>query len=311
MRPIVLFFHQIVAKPRPDHYFFRQSLTYAQFRTAMEAVKEQFRCVSLEEVNDFRDRESRSVKPSILLTFDDGFRNNLYAAEILNDLGMTATFFILSECIDRPFVPWFLRFSHIMTTRTNEVANAPWGSVQLTNWLNRRRWLYRGKEYLLSLSNEERARALDELSEALGAKAFDATDLDCQFLTTADLRKMKELGMTLGCHGATHDNLSRLDESALKREMWESADYLEQVSQSKVDSISYPDGRYNKLVLHMARQRFKTGFTTKPSRWGGDEYQLGRRAADGVVDFTRLLSPWHPLECRLRATAKYIVDRSF
>ena len=56
----------------------------------------------------------------MLITFDDGFRNNLLAAEILHELGMNALFFVLTATIDTDFKPWYLRFAHILSTRRQE-----------------------------------------------------------------------------------------------------------------------------------------------------------------------------------------------
>jgi len=309
MQPLVLFLHQTMPTARPDHHFFGQCSTLDELQAALEPLREKYEFVRLEEVRNFRDRNDASRKTPVLLTFDDGFRHNLLAAERLHALGMSGVFYIVSETIERPFMPWFLRFAHILSTRRRQSGDAPWGRIDFSKRLNRRQWMYRGKEHLLSLSTDDRTAVLDRLSDELQAAPLDASDPDYQFLTAADLRRMVELGMTIGCHSATHDNLARLDESALRREMCDSADHIEQAAGCKIDSISYPDGRYSDAVLRVAKTRFRTGFTIRPDRWGGDELRLGRRAADGVVDLAPVLSPWYPLQCRARGAVRTVVDQ--
>ena len=49
MIPLVLYYHQILRQPRPDHLWLRQALTIVQFRTAMTHVKEYWHPLHIDE----------------------------------------------------------------------------------------------------------------------------------------------------------------------------------------------------------------------------------------------------------------------
>lgn len=67
------------------------------FRIQMRRlIEEGFRITSLREALDLHLRDERVVA----LTFDDGYRNQLDAAEILADLGASATFFLITGRVD-------------------------------------------------------------------------------------------------------------------------------------------------------------------------------------------------------------------
>jgi len=78
------------------------------------------------------------------------------------------------------------------------------------------------KEWLLSVAPARRDEALANLAEQLQAVPLDQTDEDYMFMRTEDVRELIRLGMTVGGHTASHDNLTRCDEGELQHEIVES-----------------------------------------------------------------------------------------
>ncbi len=66
------------------------------FTLQLHFLKERFRIISPLELDAFfEDKLEASDKPYFLFSFDDGIKNNLYAAEILNNCGFQAIFFVV------------------------------------------------------------------------------------------------------------------------------------------------------------------------------------------------------------------------
>jgi len=310
MRPTVLFYHQVVRRPRPDHYFFRQSLTLDQFREAMEFVRRHYHPLSAERMWRLCQDGDRFPPRSVLITFDDGFRNNLLAAEILHELGMNALFFVLSGTIDTDFKPWYLRFAHILSTRRRASCQAAWGAVSFDEAMARRRWLATAKEHLLATPPLERDRQLEQLAKELECPPIDPEDEDYDFLGANDLRRMRELGMTIGGHSATHDNLPRCNDAELKSEMIDSSERLAAASDGPIEYFSYPDGRYDARVLAIARGQFRMAFAASCHLPKNDLWRYPRRAADDCTEVSSVLSRWYPLRRRAAETAKRLLGES-
>lgn len=82
------------------------------FRRQIEYFSKEFSTVSFSELQHFLCTGERPVaKPGIIITFDDGLRNNFdVAAPILNQCGFAGWFFIPTDFIDSP-VPDQMRFA--------------------------------------------------------------------------------------------------------------------------------------------------------------------------------------------------------
>lgn len=278
----VLFYHHLSRRPRRDHPFFRNSLSVDDFRAQMTRLRERRHPLTPEEFRDCFRRRS-FPKDSVLITFDDGFRSDLIAASVLQELGMSAIFFTLTDTFNPKFKPWYLRFAHAISTRRKGTVASPWGTCDFAKSLQRRRWMYQAKEYLLACNSTQRDEELARLSESLGSTTLPSDDEDYAFNTEADLRRLTEMGMAVGCHSASHDDLSRRTVAELNREVLESADILERATGCRISFFSYPDGRHSPLVREVVGKRFELSFCTNPRSNEYDSTLVPRRAADGYV----------------------------
>jgi polysaccharide deacetylase len=204
-------------------------------------------------------------------------------------------------------VPWYLRFAHVLSTRTRPSCVAPWGEVRFDDVLQRRRWLAAAKEHLLAAPPARRDEELQRLADDLAAPPIDPLDDDYRFLSSAELRQMCELGMTVGGHSATHDNLTRCDDRELQAEMVDSADRLAQWIGGPVHYLSYPDGRYDQRTLTLARRRYRMAFAASCHLAADDPWRYPRRAADDCQSVRSILSNWYPLKRRCIETAKWLL----
>ena len=64
--------------------------------------------------------------------------------------------------------------------------------------------------------------------------------------------EMSESGIEFGSHTRTHQDLRQLDEEELRNELVESENALEKNLRKKIETLSYPFGRYNQRVMDTA-----------------------------------------------------------
>lgn len=304
MIPSVLFYHQVTRERRADHYWLRSQQTVDQFRAAMTEVREHWHPLHVDEFVWIHNNGRRWPKRSVLITFDDGFKNNLWAAEVLHELGMSALIFVISGVVGTDYQPWYVRFAQVMSTRKRDQWTCPWGEVDYGNSASRRRWLKATKEHLLSLRPDDRDQALSLLATAVGAPVDAARDPDLDFVNAGDLRRLQELGMVIGGHSRTHDNLTKCSAEELKAEMVDSSDHLSELAGCPIRYFSYPDGRFNAASREVARERFDAAFSTQNRYTAPDLWSYPRRSGDGVTDVRSVLSTWFPLKRQAIDAAK-------
>ena len=72
------------------------------FRLQVKFLQDRYHIISPSELEAFfKDGiKASNNKPSLLFNFDDGLRNNLYAAEVLHKYGIRALFFVVPEFVN-------------------------------------------------------------------------------------------------------------------------------------------------------------------------------------------------------------------
>ncbi len=105
---VVLTYHRI-AKPGADLFYDPViSATPESFRAQVEWLHNRVRLLTLDELIDQVESGSPWREPAMLLTFDDGYRDNFdLAVPILNERKAPATFFVPSGILESPRLPWW------------------------------------------------------------------------------------------------------------------------------------------------------------------------------------------------------------
>lgn len=96
---VVLMYHRVNDQLPPDIL----NTPAAAFRRQMEYLKDNCRMIGLGELlktEDWRPLYGNRKRPAVLITFDDGYRDNyLNAYPVLKELGLTATIFLTTGMI--------------------------------------------------------------------------------------------------------------------------------------------------------------------------------------------------------------------
>jgi len=74
----------------------------ANFKEQVNFLKSNFEVIGPDDLQAYYAGEATGEKCRLLFTFDDGLKNNLHAAEVLNKAGIKALFFIVPGFIDTP-----------------------------------------------------------------------------------------------------------------------------------------------------------------------------------------------------------------
>jgi peptidoglycan/xylan/chitin deacetylase (PgdA/CDA1 family) len=221
---LVLNYHRIgdAAAADGDRALF--SATREELVAQLELLTTSFEVVGVEEALDHAawDRAGRRV----LLTFDDGYRDNVeLALPVLRDAGVPAVFFLATGFLDAPRHAWW-----------DEIA-----------WMVRRA---RGDEAAIldRLVAFKRAPALDgetvldALAWETGAGRRPVAEAAGTWMGWADAVRLLDAGMDIGGHTVDHHVLARLPEDHQRAQVAGCAARLREELGIPMRWFSYPVG---------------------------------------------------------------------
>lgn len=227
---------------------------------------------------------------AIAITFDDGYAcNALVAAPILESFGYPATFFIVSEVINRQEEFWWdqllsifhaPRFQYECAVRLlPDDARISVSGSQVPPLLPR--GFFSLWSALRMLSAEERYDYLNNVRNLL--KFENKTRPTHRPMTPEELRSVAANPLfEIGGHTATHPSLPTLSPAAQQAEIISGAQSLEALIGKPIFSFAYPFGDWSPVTRDIVKAAgFECAVTTIPKRAEppDNEFELPRRQA--------------------------------
>jgi peptidoglycan/xylan/chitin deacetylase (PgdA/CDA1 family) len=258
--------------------------TPEDFDRQMELVKRHFVPISLDAALAAASNPAGHPLPpnAILITFDDGYRDNLeIAVPILKRHGVRATFFIATGYMGSRRLFWWERISLLIrraTTARFSISYPEPYAIELGGAAARRqaaRALLRTVKDHYDLDLD---RFLDEIAAAAGVpwtRADDEKHAGAAILDWAGVAALKAAGMDVASHTREHRILQTLRPERLAAELAESKAELETRLGQAVRALAYPVGK--RLTAFPA--------VRQAVRQAG--YELGFVVQPGVNDFGR------------------------
>lgn len=227
-----------------------------------------FKIVSLEAmVNRLAGNHAINAN-EIVLTFDDGLRNNLTVVyPILRALQVPAAFFVCSSLIGSGKWLWNHEARCRLKTLSNEAL------TDLRNTLLARDPSAEGiVEWMKTLKPAQRQRAEEQIRSATPSfrptaaqhEAYDIMDWD-------DLKSLDQGLIMIGSHTMTHPILTTLSTDEISSELRESRRCLEQNLGCSIDFFCYPNGSYDTRVYEAVKNNYRAAVTTETGVLNGKD----------------------------------------
>ncbi len=220
------------------------------FSTSAENLDEQLgylqrrvEFINLEEVIDIAEKRTPLRHTRVLLTFDDGYRDNYdLAFPILRAHGAQGVFFLPTRFIGTSLIPWWDEIAYLIqqaNTGTIHLPGFPERTFELSQ-SNRRPVMQAALALYKSLPASSGERFLHDL--AAQCQVARCSGKDRLFATWEEIAEMVRGGMAIGSHTHNHQVLSRTSEQEQTDELSLSKRILEERLGGSITSLAYPVG---------------------------------------------------------------------
>jgi len=284
--------------------------TVEEFEAQVTYLRKRYAILTLGEAADLAGKCSDSRGTKILITFDDGYKDNyLIAFRILHSLGVPAAFFIVSSNLDNPLIPWWDRIAFWVRHSTQPTLRLSYPEAQDIPLVPGRREsvILRLLQLYKSPATADPERLLEGIKVACSPNAElpPAADL---FVNCEEAREMIRGGMAIGSHTHTHRILAKLSRPEQWGEIAESKAILSRKLGTEVDTLAYPVGGPSSFSETTRSLLAEAGYRAAFSYYGG----LNLPAATDRFDMKRVrLDAGTPLSRFRLQTALSVVTKGF
>jgi len=271
--PIVLCYHSVVPDEiAKDPLQYGCFVSESEFSEQMSFLAQTMAPISVSRFQQWLYHGSSLPQNPVLVTFDDGYRNNLrHAVPILLKYEIPAAFFLTAAHIGQSRLLWpteiyrailYWPFSDVPLPDGSSIAIAPDDQpkrIALASWV---------RGFCKSLSEEAKCEYLARLREAV-VPALTPTETEMfGFLSWDEAIRMRELGFDIGSHTLEHCILTRVSSDRLHRELKFSKNQIEANLQNACPSLAYPNGGSEdcspEVFSEAEKTGYRLGFTTRP-----------------------------------------------
>lgn len=322
-RGMILMYHRI-AEPELDPWGL--SVSPHHFAEQLRVIKKYFRPLSMQELVAHLQR-GKVPNRSVVVTFDDGYADNLYNAKpLLEQYDIPATIYLVTEALveERNLwwdeLEWALlrpdtlpellelnlhgnRYSwqlgnaryYATVDRQNDRQIRPWDASSGT----RLAFFYSVWQQLRKLSKPARLEAVDAIRAWAGIAGKDQRA--DRILTKEEVHMIGESSLIdLGAHTVTHPSLPTISTAQQIEEIAGSKTQLENILGRPVTSFSYPHGEYDTETMDLVRNAGFHSATAIHFRCvfsGEDPFELPRFQVDdwSREKFLQQLVKWYAL----------------
>jgi peptidoglycan/xylan/chitin deacetylase (PgdA/CDA1 family) len=238
----------------------------ALFDKCIKYISNKYEIALIEDLAFSKDLDSKNKFATIM--FDDGYLDNLeFAAPILAKYNCKASFYVVTDCIDRNIPTWTHILEHTFQYTSIRDINLTFDFLpadlqvkQLASIEDRINYVSKLKPYLKTVSHENRTLVLDEI-----LRTYQDVEMPRLMMNWQEVQQLKNAGHYIGSHTVSHCMLGTMtDEQEIKWELTNSAKKIQEKLGYFPVTISYPVGSFNETTKLLCKQAgYKIGLAVK------------------------------------------------
>ena len=273
-RVVVLMYHRVL--PANADTYSEESIivTPETFARHLAFLKRYFRPLSLEQLSAALQQGGRLPSRGCLITFDDGWHDNItHALPLLRQYGVPAVVFLATDYVGSESCFWQERLARRMFQAVERegparaLVEAHTGAgLHLLPAAQRRRVIRGAVTNMKQWPAVEIARYEGEIELALAIAGIriDANGED-RFMDWSDVARLAPPSpLSAAAHGCSHVPLTTIAAEQVLTELACARERVEAAIGQPISAIAYPNGNYDATVVQLARKAgYRIGFTTQ------------------------------------------------
>ncbi|MCW5913359.1 MAG: polysaccharide deacetylase family protein [Chitinophagaceae bacterium] len=255
-------FHRI--NPKRDKLW--DPMDVPLFEKCIRHITQKYSVFLFEDIAEKVDLLSNNKVASIM--FDDGYKDNIeFALPILEKYNCKASFYVVTDCIDKNIPTWthILEYSFQNTKNTNLLIDFDFVPrdlhvKKLDSPEQRLGYVRKIKPFLKTIPSSQRELVLKRIRSS-----FDDVQQEKIMMDWDDLKQIIEKGHYVGSHTVTHNMLATIsNEEEIKFELMVSGNRIKEKLGYFPKTISYPIGSYNEVTKRIAKETgYQIGLAVK------------------------------------------------
>ncbi len=274
---VILMFHGTPNPLRASTWTpLRLQITTEHIDWCLGILRSYYNFISLDEAVGILKGEKPPVINGLVITLDDGYRNNIVdALPVFKKHGAPITIFLTVSSIDNRKPMWFDRLDYVLQFADVErhmfkigrkhFKFSSGGRERLASSYSQFRELVKKQytdeiEFYMKLEE-----VISQLERASGKKLESIFENDpwSALLSWDEISKIQGNGVEYGSHTMDHFRVGHLEEYVLRYQFANSKRKIEQVAGNVCKHIAYPDGNYSETAVNIAMEcGFEAGVTT-------------------------------------------------
>jgi glycosyltransferase involved in cell wall biosynthesis/peptidoglycan/xylan/chitin deacetylase (PgdA/CDA1 family) len=269
-RLLVLCYHGVLNRPPLSSTAYNINVLEQEFESHMKFLVRNFHIMTASELVAVVEGRQKLPRRSVVVTFDDGYLNNLtVAAPILLAYSIPAIFHISTDYIggEAPLWPDEI-FSRVLQWPEQKIPSPGGVAVKLASDESSRTTAALKIQEDCKLLDEDKRVAYLEMLRSQGPLPHDLYGaMECRFMNWDDVRELSRQGFEIGSHTVTHPILSRIGRIQLEYELRASKERIERELNTECRMIAYPNGKLRDANSDVwdeaAATGYRVGFTLR------------------------------------------------
>ena len=255
----ILMYHRVTSKESP--------LDSNVITSSKENFEKQMKYLSENcNVITFNDLKEKPKKNSIIITFDDGYKDNYTTAyPILKKYNLPATIFLATGHINKNELFWWDKIAYIIN------------KTKIKKFSSKEQTIINIQEKLKKVSESKKKSSIKKLEKTLKVKIPKIENIA---LSWENIKEMSKNNISFGAHTVSHPIITRISLKEAKSEILKSKNKIEKMINKKVSVFAYPNGGKEDMSDQIDKFLKENGFDFSVSTIYGttekDSFRLNR-----------------------------------